>query len=545
MSETLPIKTEGFGIFAKLISGFILVIAVTGIGDFYSYTQMNRLADLTNRIYNHPLRVTRAVLTADTNIVKIHRSMKDVALSSTKTEVDTAITFVNLYEKEVNKHLEIAEKWILGDKGATLLAETVRLFRDWKSIRDEVIALTRSGNLTQAFAITKGKGAKHVDLLNRKMEELKNYAAIKASGMLSDSQTTRTKVLKTTSMIILIISIIGGLFGYFFSQSITDHIKRLIKGVLEFGRGNLDYKVEVGTKDETKLLADSFNTMAVERKKVEKALKKAYAELEKKIEERTNSYKKAKEEAELANQHKDEFLANMSHELRTPMHHIIGYSAMGRKRFNSPKDRTSECFKNITAAGNRMMILLNNLLDLSKLEARKMKYQMAEEDIWDIMNEIITVFIQELKLKEITLVINEPNIPTNVICCGSQIKQVFENLFSNAIKYTPKGKKISISCHSTTLPIGKRLTDDSNIPALSICILDEGLGIPSEEKKSIFDKFSQSSRTKTGAGGTGLGLAICYEILKAHNGKIWADNNPEGGAMFSFKLPYEQEVNLV
>jgi methyl-accepting chemotaxis protein len=110
MNEILTTKKEGFGIFAKLLSGFILVIAITGIGGFYSYTQMNRLFDITTRIYNHPLQVTRAVLSADTNIVKIHRSMKDVALSATLIEIETAVNFVNEYEKIVFSQLGIVEK---------------------------------------------------------------------------------------------------------------------------------------------------------------------------------------------------------------------------------------------------------------------------------------------------------------------------------------------------------------------------------------------------------------------------------------------------
>jgi PAS domain S-box-containing protein len=272
MSETIVMRKEGFGILTKLLSGFILIVVLNGIGDYYSFTQMNRLYDLTTKIFYHPLQVTRAILSADTNIVKIHRSMKDVALSSTPIEIETAIGFVKDYEKNVYEHLGLVEKWILGDEGATLLAETVNLFRDWKPIRDEVAALTQAGKRTQAFALTKGKGAKHVELLNSKMEELKNYAASKALGMLSDSEKTKEAIFKYTSIIFLVVVIFSGLFGFLLSRAITDSINRLIKGVVEFGQGNLDYKVEVKFKDEINWLANALNNMAAQRKKVHEEL---------------------------------------------------------------------------------------------------------------------------------------------------------------------------------------------------------------------------------------------------------------------------------
>jgi PAS domain S-box-containing protein len=272
MSETLPIKKEGFGILTKLMSGFILVLVLNGMGNFYSFNQMNRLYDLTTNIFNHPLQVTRAVLSADTNIVKIHRSMKDVALSSTAIEIETAIGFVNDYEKNVHEHLGVVKKWILGEEGMMLHAETAQLFREWKPIRDEVITLTQAGNRTQAFAITKGKGAKHVELLNKKIEELKNYAAVKASVMLRDSLQTKEKIINTTLIIFVVLVISAAFFGFFLSRTITNSLKQVIKGVTEFGRGNLDFKIETNLKDEIGWLAKAFNNMATQRKKVEMEL---------------------------------------------------------------------------------------------------------------------------------------------------------------------------------------------------------------------------------------------------------------------------------
>jgi signal transduction histidine kinase len=109
---------------------------------------------------------------------------------------------------------------------------------------------------------------------------------------------------------------------------------------------------------------------------------------------------------------------------------------------------------------------------------------------------------------------------------------VTRNFLSNSIKFTPKSKKITISiAHSQ---------DEGSGSALLVSVSDQGVGIPDDELETVFDKFVQSSKTKTGAGGTGLGLAICKEIIEAHHGKIWAENNPNRGTTFSFMLPYEQ-----
>ncbi len=142
---------------------------------------------------------------------------------------------------------------------------------------------------------------------------------------------------------------------------------------------------------------------------------------------------------------------------------------------------------------------------------------------------------------KLELQVIDSKIPTEVVYDFKKIGQVVRNILSNAIKFTPTGKKITISFESATLPTGRRGSDTSITPAINIIIKDEGVGIPDDELSLVFDKFVQSSTTKKGDIGTGLGLSICMEIVKAHGGKIWAENNPEGGTAFCFMLPYDQK----
>ena len=164
-----------------------------------------------------------------------------------------------------------------------------------------------------------------------------------------------------------------------------------------------------------------------------------------------------------------------------------------------------------------------------------MDYDMQKKDLKVIIDNVSNEFVSLITEKGLLLKTVENNIPTEIVCDEDKIGQVIRNLLSNAIKFTQKEKKITIS-------IEQHQIDNKSIPALLVNVSDQGLGIPENELKTVFDKFIQSSKTKTNAGGTGLGLAICKEIINAHNGKIWAENNPEGGSTFSFMLPYDQET---
>ncbi len=299
------------------------------------------------------------------------------------------------------------------------------------------------------------------------------------------------------------------------------------------------------------------------RKRVEEELARSRDEMEKRVEQRTvelaemNKELKteiierkhveekliiAKRQAEAANVSKSEFLANMSHELRTPMHGILSYSRFGIDKIDRvPKEKHLHYFNQINVSGERLMRLLNSLLDLSKLEAGKMEYNMREDDINQIVSSVVLEFMPAITDKNISLNVIEAKMSTKVVCDSFKISQIVRNLLSNAIKFTLEGKKIEVSYEQTELPVGFRASDSTKVSGITVAIKDQGIGIPDDELELVFDKFAQSSKTKTGAGGTGLGLAICVEIAKAHKGKIWAENRSgEDGAVFKFSLPCNQ-----
>lgn len=231
-----------------------------------------------------------------------------------------------------------------------------------------------------------------------------------------------------------------------------------------------------------------------------------------------------KEQAESANQAKSEFLANMSHELRTPMHAILGFAKIVIEKIDRlEKAKLLEYIEEVFSAGQRLMLLLNDLLDLAKLEVGRVDYDMQNQSLTSIVSLVIHEFGSIITEKELEIEFDKPSFDDKACFDQNKMIQVVRNLLSNAIKFSYPNGKIIV-----------RITRQSGILMLSI--KDFGIGIPPEELEIVFDKFVQSSKSKSEVGGTGLGLAICNEIITAHEGRIWAKNNAEGGSTFFVTL---------
>ncbi|OGQ75667.1 MAG: hypothetical protein A3G40_11355 [Deltaproteobacteria bacterium RIFCSPLOWO2_12_FULL_57_22] len=318
------------------------------------------------------------------------------------------------------------------------------------------------------------------------------------------------------------LSVVASLF---LARKMVTPIRAIQAGAARIGAGALEQRIDIRTSDELEALADEFNNMAAQ-------LQESYADLERKVADRTHQLATANERLDDASRHKSQFLANMSHELRTPLNAILGLTEMILdKIYGEVPERIRSALEDVQASGRHLLGLINDVLDLSKIEAGQMTLALHEYSMREVVQAVSTAMQPLAAAKNLTLKVTiPPDLPPGK---GDQrrIAQVLMNLVGNAIKFAEAGE--------VRVEVG--ISDGSFLVSVS----DTGPGIAPADQQRIFEEFQQvdgsSSRSK---GGTGLGLTIAKRIIEMHGGRIWVESKIGVGSTFMFTLPLQVERQL-
>src|SRR5262245_4408713 len=229
---------------------------------------------------------------------------------------------------------------------------------------------------------------------------------------------------------------------------------------------------------------------------------------------------------EAANRHKSEFLANMSHELRTPLNAIIGFSeVLLEKMFGDVNERQEEYLNDILSSGQHLLSLINDILDLSKVEAGKMELELGMFDLRQVLEGSLIMVKERALAHGLTLSLDMADDLSVITGDERKVKQILFNLLSNAVKFTPDKGKVGI--------VTKRVNS-----AVQIAVWDTGIGIAPENQQRIFEEFQQVGHGLAGkTEGTGLGLALTKRFVELHGGTIWVESTLGQGSTFTFTLP--------
>jgi signal transduction histidine kinase len=272
----------------------------------------------------------------------------------------------------------------------------------------------------------------------------------------------------------------------------------------EIAAGDFTGHLEVPNRDEIGTLAKNVNQMSDE-------LGRVYQELE------------------TASRHKSDFLATMSHELRTPLNAIIGFSeVLNEQMFGELNERQLAYVNDVLGAGRHLLSLINDVLDLAKIEAGRLDLELSQVALPDILRSAVSMHSERADRAGIALNLSTEPEEITITADELRVRQVVFNLLSNAVKFTPSGGRIDISALA-------------NNGQVEIAVADTGPGISAEDIESIFEEFEQTTAGKQ-AEGTGLGLPLSRKLVELHGGRLWVESAPGKGSTFRFTLPAQPEA---
>jgi signal transduction histidine kinase len=328
-----------------------------------------------------------------------------------------------------------------------------------------------------------------------------------------------------TALLLAVFLCVAVVTSILLARNLARPVESIQVAAAKIGSGAFDQRIEISSRDELGALAEEFNRMAAR-------LQASYAGLEYQVQERTLELTSAlsrldeqTRELEAASHHKSEFLANMSHELRTPLNAISGFSQVLRKQlYGEINDKQAEYLDDILASARHLTSLIDDVLDLSKVEAGQIELQLEPFSLPAALERGVVIVRERATRESVRISLSaDPGIDT-VIGDERRVRQVVFNLLSNAVKFTPAGGTVDVTAARV----------DGEV---RVSVSDSGPGIAPEDQVRIFEEFQQAAAGKEQREGTGLGLALSKRLVELHGGRIWVESGPGKGSRFVFTLP--------
>jgi signal transduction histidine kinase len=336
--------------------------------------------------------------------------------------------------------------------------------------------------------------------LNRLATVLANRTTAKADALIAQNARSYSSSRNLFIAVATGALVLALVLGFVLSWSLIGPIQRIDARLAAVASGDFSGKVDVPNRDELGALAANVNRMNDE-------LRRLYRELEE------------------ASRHKSEFLAHMSHELRTPLNAIIGFSQVLREQmFGDVNEKQAEYLDDVLSSGNHLLSLINDVLDLSKVEAGQVELEIAPFSLREAL-ECGVVTVRERAAKDgVQIELAAGREVDAVEGDERRIRQVIFNLLSNAVKFTPAGGAVDVTANRV----------DGEV---RVSVADTGPGLPPEDHERVFDEFQQTETGIARGEGTGLGLALSKRLVELHGGRIWVDSELGKGSTFVFTLP--------
>jgi signal transduction histidine kinase len=478
---------------AKLLVGFLVIVGLliaVGIAGLGVLGRVNRRAEEMVRlqrkiaVYHHLQHDTTAQLYA----------VATALLEPDGRTLDGTLLRLGDFRKDLDRLQVVAPDEI------EPLARVREAHERFAQEVAHVVALIRAGRSAEGRERQLSTAAPLAERLERLTDEMVS----RAEGEMAAGIEASHDAYLTARLVVIGIALgsigLSILLGYAIAWSLVGPVQQIDARLRQIAAGDFAQRVEVPNRDELGALAANLNRMSEE-------LGRLYRELE------------------AANQHKSEFLAGMSHELRTPLNAILGFSEVLQARmFGELNAKQAEYVDDILGSGRHLLALINDILDLSKVEAGHMELELTRFDLPAVLETAATLVRERAMRHGVTLETHVGDRVGEVLGDERKVKQVLLNLLSNAVKFTPEGGRVT-------------LTASAAADVVAVAVADTGVGIAPDDQAAIFEAFQQVGGGERRREGTGLGLTLAKKFVELHGGRIAVTSEVGKGSTFTFTLP--------